>query len=331
VSVDPKLVQSVRQRLTDLARKNGDDVQRVLIRYAIERLLYRLSQSPHKDTFVLKGATLFSVWEGAPYRSTVDLDLLGRCDNQPETLSAIFKEVAAVEPDPPDGLAFETSAISAERIRPGADYAGVSLRFEARLGRARLPIEIDIGFGDAITPRAKVLSLPSLLDQPAARLKTYPPETVIAEKVEAMVSLGLANSRLKDLYDVWAIAGVFDFDGEILAQAIGKTFKRRKTALTGDPPAMLTDAFVNNAQKQAIWRAFLDDRAGVEAAPRDLATAARAVAAFLDPVLIHAAAGAAGVEQLQHGAVAVTQWRAKARAWEGYAANAPKPSRRKKC
>ena len=304
MSVDPRLVQSVRQRLTNIARQSGEDVQRVLVRYAIERLLYRLSLSKHKARFVLKGATLFSVWAEAPYRSTGDLDLLGFGENAPHALKAVFAEIAAIEPDPSDGLVFDTAAITADTLRADTHYAGVSLRFTALLGRARLPIMVDIGFGDVITPGPTELDFPSLLGMAKPRLKAYPPETVIAEKLEAMAALGLANSRVKDLYDLWALAGAFDLDGARVVEAVSKTFGRRGTELTASRPPMLTLAYTSEPSRQALWRAFLTGRAEIENAPKDIAAIAEEVARFVEPVMEAAAAG-----------LALGDWSAKARAW----------------
>lgn len=301
---DPRLVQSVRQRLGNIARKSGEDVQRTLIRYAIERLLYRISVSQHRDRFILKGATLFTLWADAPYRSTGDLDLLGRGDNAPETLRAIFAEIAAIEPRPHDGLAFETQKISAGLLRADTAYSGVSLRFHAKLGRAKLPILVDIGFGDIITPGPELIEFPSLLDMPKAQLKSYPPETVIAEKLEAMTALGLVNSRVKDLYDLWAISQAFDLDGARVTQAVEATYRRRGTKLDASVPAMLTVTYSGDTSRQQMWRAFLDGRAEIENAPKELADIAAQVIPFVAPILSAAAEGAP-----------LGAWSAKRRSW----------------
>jgi hypothetical protein len=294
----------VRQRLANIARKSSEDVQRVLVRYAIERLLYRMSVSRYKDRFVLKGAMLFSLWTDAPYRSTGDLDLLGRGDNAPDALRAVFTEIASIEPDPPDALLFESQGMRAELLRADTAYAGVRLRLDAKLGRAKLPVMVDIGYGDVITPGPEQAVFPSLLDMPRAKLKSYPPETVIAEKLEAMAALGLLNSRVKDLYDLWAISQAFNLDGARVVEAVRATFGRRRTELGAGLPAMLTDPFAKDASRQQLWRAFLDGRAEIENAPKVLDDIAAQVAVFVGPVLFAAA------KDTPLGA-----WSAKARAW----------------
>ncbi len=306
MSADPRLVQSVRQRLTNRARARGEDIQRILQRYAIERLLYRLSLSAHKDRFVLKGATLFSLWANAPYRSTGDLDLLGYGTNAPDAIKAVFAEIAAIEPDPPDALVFETQNITADVMRVETNYSGVTLRFDALLGRARLPIMVDIGYGDIITPSPSDVELPSLLEMPAPRLKAYPPETVIAEKLEAMVALGLGNSRVKDLYDLWAIAQAFDLDGGGVTEAVKNTFARRNTALASARPPMLSPVYVSDSTRQTLWRAFLAGRAEIAGAPTELAEIVEAVAIFVEPVMRASAEG-----------TALGAWDAKSQAWSG--------------
>lgn len=245
---------SVRDRLTARARALREDAQRLMIRYAIERLLYRLSRSPHRGLFVLKGAMLFSLWSPTPYRATGDLDLLGYGDNAPDQLMAVFREIMAVAVED-DGVVFHPESLRAAAAREADEYAGVRLDFTATLAGARLTIHVDIGYGDAVTPGAARIDYPTLLDLPAPNLLAYPPETVVAEKYQAMVSLGMVNTRLKDFFDLWAIAGTFAFDGAVLAQAIHATFERRQTPLPATLPIALTADFA--ADKQVQWRAFL--------------------------------------------------------------------------
>lgn len=197
---------------------------------SIERLLYRLSISPYRDRFVLKGAMLFSLWADALYRATGDLDLLGAGENAPDRVAATFLEILAAPVDD-DGIIFRPETLRAAEARAEDEYAGIRLDFVAELAGARLPIHVDIGYGDAITPGAIEIDYPSMLDQPTARPRAYPPETVVAEKFQVMVALGMINTRLKDFYDLWAIAGAFEFDGATLAQAIAATFARRETEL----------------------------------------------------------------------------------------------------
>jgi hypothetical protein len=197
---------SVRQRLLNLSRERGEDFQLTLIYYALERLLYRLSRSAARERFVLKGAMLFSVWSGAPHRATRDLDLLGKGPNDVGVLVKDFQEICWT-PVEDDGLKFLAESVTGEEIRDGKEYEGVRLSFEARLGVARIPIQVDIGFGDVVLPKPVSLEYPTLLDFPAPRLLAYPRETVIAERFQSMVELGIANSRTKDFFDLWSLPG----------------------------------------------------------------------------------------------------------------------------
>lgn len=282
---DRALVQSIRQRLENHARKDGLDIQRTLVRYALERLLHRLSLSAHRDRFILKGAMLFSAWEQAPFRATGDLDLLGYGPNTEDALIAAFREICAMPPAPPDGLIFETADIKAEPLRLATDNTGIALKFDAMLGRARLRVQIDVGFGDAITPGPIEIDFPTLLDMPAPRLKAYPPETVLAEKLEAVVSLGLANTRIKDFFDIWAIAQTFNLDGAIVVAAIRATFNRRGTAYPGSAPTAMSAAFSKDQEKQRLWKAFAGDRIDADQAPRDLPALIAAITSFVEPML----------------------------------------------
>lgn len=250
------LAASVRHRLTDLARKQGEDFQLVLTRYAIERLLYRLSRSAHREEFVLKGAMLFQLWTQQRHRPTRDLDLLGRGNHSIGTLAQVFKEVCALTVED-DGLVFLTDTVHAEKIKEDQDYEGVRVHCEARLERARIDLQIDVGFGDAITPKAIEVQYPAMLEFPAASLRAYPRETVVAEKFQAMVALGIANSRMKDFFDLWTLAHSFEFNGPTLCHAIQATFKRRKTALPTEPPLALTSEFGTDAAKVKQWEAFI--------------------------------------------------------------------------
>lgn len=260
------LVASVRQRLMNLSRERGEEFQLVLTRYGLERLLYRLAQSPHAGQFVLKGAALFQLWTGQAHRSTRDLDLLGQGDPSPDRLRQVFQEVCSLTVDN-DGLTFLTDTIQAEQIKEDDEYQGIRLRIEARLGNARLPLQIDIGFGDAITPGPQAVTYPTLLNFPAPQMNAYPRETVVAEKFQAMVQLGIANSRMKDFYDVWTLARQFEFEGTALCAAIQATFQRRHTALPATPPLALTPEFSTDRQKATQWRAFLRKGRLVESPP----------------------------------------------------------------
>lgn len=234
------LTASVRQRLLNLSRARGEDFNLVLTRYALERFMYRLSRSSHGQKFVLKGAMLFPLWGGDARRPTRDLDLLGRGQNDVPSLEQTFREVLKTDVEP-DGIMFLPESVRGERIREDEEYEGVRLRFEARLGAARVSVQVDVGFGDVVTPAAEETDYPVLLDFPAPRLLAYPRETAIAEKFEAMVKLGIANTRMKDFRDVWVLSREHSFDGVTLSVAISATFRRRGTSLPDGVPLALTD------------------------------------------------------------------------------------------
>lgn len=253
------IAASVRQRLLNQSRESGDasGFNRLLVRYAVERLLYRISVSKARDTLVLKGAMLFVVWSPSPLRSTGDLDLLGFGSNDPDTLLKLFTSICS-ENVPDDGLIFDATSIAVEPMREEEQYPGVRVTLLAKLGTAKIPFQVDIGFGDAIHPEVQDIEYPRLLDDlPAAHLRAYPPETVIAEKFEAMVQFGELTTRVKDHYDLWALSRTFEFDLATLAEAIRKTFDRRKTDLPRTLPAPLTAGFAALPAKQQLWQAFL--------------------------------------------------------------------------
>jgi Nucleotidyl transferase AbiEii toxin, Type IV TA system len=268
---------SVRARLLTLSRDKSQPFDLLLTRYAIERLLYRLSVSPHRDRFVLKGAMLMTTWFDDPHRPTRDVDLLGYGDSAPEPMLEVFRSVCAVEVD--DGIVFDAVALRVELIREELDYGGLRLRTIARLAGARIAIVIDIGFGDAVEPGVEDIVLPVLLDLPAPRLRAYARETVVAEKFHAMVALGIANSRMKDFYDVWILSRTYVFEADRLSRAIAATFARRDTIVPEHTPEALTATFAANPMKQAQWKAFARDLAA--APPLDLVVAD--LAEFLMP------------------------------------------------
>jgi predicted nucleotidyltransferase component of viral defense system len=214
------MAASVRERLTQQARSRSANVQLVMTRCAIERLLYRLSLSRHRERFVLKGAMLFAVWANAPYRTTADLDLLGSGDPEPQLLARAIREVCSVVVED-DGVTFLAGTLRVEAAREVQEYQGARMTMTAVIAGARLAIHVDVGYGDAITPGVLELEFPSILDMPRATLRAYPPETVVAEKLHALVALGMVNSRMKDFYDLWAMAGSLAFDGAILAREVG--------------------------------------------------------------------------------------------------------------
>lgn len=246
---------SVRARLLDLSRKRGESFQLVLAQYANERLLYRLGSSAHKDRFVLKGAMLFVAWQGQLHRPTRDLDLLGYGSSEPDDLVSAFRQICEIDAD--DGITFHANTIEATKIKEDAGYEGVRLTFTAELAGARIPVQIDVGFGDAVVPGPSLLTYPVMLPIDPPMVRAYPRETVIAEKLEAMVKLDIRNSRMKDFYDVWFLSRTRSFDGQTLKQAIFATFERRNTPLPQGVPFALTDEFLTDPLKQSQWQGFL--------------------------------------------------------------------------
>lgn len=250
------LPASVRQRLMILARKQNEDFQLVLTRFVIERFLYRLSQSEYKAEFVLKGAMLFRLWTDQIYRPTRDVDLLGKGDHSVERLARVIQNVCATTV-PDDGLEFVADAIVAEPIKEDQEYEGVRVKCPVRLETAEIQLQIDIGFGDAVIPKPISVEYPALLEFPAPTVSAYSRETVVAEKFQAMVQLGIANSRMKDFFDLWILARQFGFEGPLLCQAIHATFERRRTAVPADSPLALTAEFGTDAAKMKQWVAFV--------------------------------------------------------------------------
>ncbi|MBC8373984.1 MAG: nucleotidyl transferase AbiEii/AbiGii toxin family protein [Phycisphaerae bacterium] len=251
------MAASVKQRLLNLAKKRGEDFNFLLGRFAVERFLFRLSQSSHGEDFVLKGAMLFHLRSmRIPHRPTHDLDLLGMGTPDITRIETVFQDVCRTEA-PDDGLIFLEDHIQGERIKDDDEYKGVRLHLEARMGSARIPLQIDVGFGDAITPPPEQEQLLTLLDFPPPVILTYAWETMIAEKFHAIVELGMDNSRMKDYFDLNYLATTQAFDGPVLAQAIGAAFARRKTALPKKLPVGLLPSFGEDAIKQTQWRAFL--------------------------------------------------------------------------
>jgi len=273
---------SVRAKLLNKARAERADFQILLTRYALERLLYRLSLSDHRDEFVLKGAMLFVAWVADPFRPTRDLDLLGRGDNGSDAIAAVFRHICA-QPVADDGVTFDIVGLQVATIADDREYSGVRVRTTAVIAGARVPIQVDVGFGDAVTPQPIEIDYPTLLDHPAPHLKAYPVETVVAEKFEALVTLGIANTRMKDFYDLWLIAQTFEFRQAVLAQAVLPTFGRRETRLPVGVPVGLTEEFAETRSIQ--WRAFLG-RDRMAAAPLALAVTIGDLRGFLMPLVM---------------------------------------------
>lgn len=220
------LAASVRQRLLNKARETGRPFNELLQYFAMERFLYRLSRSVHADKFVLKGALMLAAWQAPVTRPTMDIDLLGITDNGVDAIVTVVEDICRQEVGP-DGLLFDASSVEAERIVEDADYAGVRVRFRGTLGTARITMQLDIGFGDVVVPKPEVVHYPAILDFPAPCLRGYSRESAVAEKFEAMVKLGVLNSRVKDFFDIWLLSRQFDFDGTIMAQALTETFVTR--------------------------------------------------------------------------------------------------------
>ncbi|HYP98168.1 MAG TPA: nucleotidyl transferase AbiEii/AbiGii toxin family protein [Polyangiaceae bacterium] len=290
-STPPKNVaHSVRDRLLKLARSRQEDFNFVLVRYFLERLLYRISRSPHEAEFILKGAMLFMVWSKHAYRATKDLDLLGSGTPDLDRLVRVFREVAVL-PVEDDGIVFDPARVQARRIKEDAEYEGVRVTLEGRLGSAKLALQVDVGFGDSVTPAPTTIDFPTLLPFPSPIIRAYARETVVAEKLHAMVDLGMANSRMKDFFDVWFLSTEFEFQGVALGNAIRATFERRQTPIPEEAPAALTEAFALNAAKQSQWSAFLG-RSAVAVGPKlTLPEVVAAIAPFLIPAIEEALSG----------------------------------------
>lgn len=272
---------SVRARLQDLAREQQVDFQRILTRYVLERLLFRLSVSPCRDLFVLKGAMLYAAWLADPFRTTRDLDLLAFADCETATLLEIFRNICA-RSVADDGLRFDTGNVLVEPSSGDRTRRALRVRTSARLASAIIKVQIDVGFGDAVTPGPLELEYPVLLDHPAPTLNAYPRDTVVAEKFEAIVALDLANSRMKDFYDLLAMSRLFPFEGATLAAAIRATFEQRATAIPRERPPPLTHAFSKDSRKFGQWRSFLT-RDPLLIDESDLCTVIREVGDFIMP------------------------------------------------
>lgn len=252
---DPAI--SIRARLLNHAKQHGDDYNRILTRYAIERLLYRLSLTEATERYVLKGAMLFVTWPEHVFRPTGDLDLLGEGNPEPDALIELFTRICQVEAEN-DGIVFDHTSLLVEPVREGDKYQGARLAMNATLAGAKIRVLVDIGFGDHVYPAPKRQSFPGLLpDMPAANILMYPPETVVAEKFQAMVALGEANTRIKDFHDIWVTTHTFPFDLANLVEAVSGTLKRRETAVPTGMPLALTDAFAKIAEERGLWSGFL--------------------------------------------------------------------------
>jgi hypothetical protein len=250
------LAASIRARLKQRADATRQDFNLTLTHYGLERLLYRLSISSHAANYLLKGALLFSLWYDQPHRPTRDVDLLGFGADDIDTAVSAFRDICQIGVE--DGIAFHPHSVKGAVIRKDAGYGGVRIDLQATLDGARIVLQVDIGFGDAVTPAPESVRYPVLLDDlPAPQLRAYPKYTVVAEKFHAVCLLGMANTRMKDYFDLWLLLSDHALDAALLRHAVGATFARRQLPLPNNTPAGLSDAFAQDAEKQKQWAAFL--------------------------------------------------------------------------
>lgn len=270
--------ESIRALLQNKARETNRPFAEVLQYYGMERFLFRFSCSKYADKFILKGALLFTVWQIPERRTTLDIDFLANYDNRVARIEEAIRDICGVSVDP-DGLVFDSKYVHGRKIKEDAEYEGVRVKFLGHLGRARIPMQIDIGFGDIVYPETMLIDYPVILDFPKPHLKGYPPESVISEKFEAMIKLGLLNSRMKDFYDIWIMIRQFNFNGSVLAEAIKRTFKHRKTELPKDRPLLAEEIYDEKSDRQTLWKAFLIKN-DIKQAPEKLSVAAKAIEDF---------------------------------------------------
>lgn len=248
--------ESVRSRLKNIAIKEGSDFNAVLTRYGLERLLYRIGESEYSKQFLLKGALLFNLWYDMPHRPTKDIDLLGFGDNDLAYIKQTFSNICRISAD--DGISFLSESVTVETIKKDGGYTGARVELFGELAKAKIKIQIDIGYGDAVTPGPIDAHYPVLFsDLPAPKIRTYPIYTVIAEKLHAIALLGMANSRLKDYLDLYVLLSNEQIDNQVLAKAIQATFNRRGMSLPEALPIGLTDEFANDPSRESMWKAFL--------------------------------------------------------------------------
>lgn len=275
--IKDRVAHSVRQRLLNLSRERGEDYNLLLTRYAIERFLYRLSLSAHRANLILKGALLFQLWAREMHRATRDMDLLAVESAKAVDIETKLNAICST-PVEEDGLTFNLTELRLVDIREDNRYGGIRARFPARLGSAKITMQIDFGFGDAVTPPPIETDYPTLLDMAAPRILAYPRETVVAEKLEAIVDLGLDNSRMKDYFDLWFIVVTFQDDATSLTLAVKHTFARRRQPLPEATPVGLSDTFAQDELKRAQWSAFLDRAIGASLSLDEVVTTVRAFA-----------------------------------------------------
>jgi hypothetical protein len=282
--MSPEVAASVRARLLNQARQSGEEFERTLVRFAAERLLYRLGACAARDRCLLKGASLLAVWLPDPYRATRDVDVLASGAADDAAIRALVAQICDVS-CPEDGLRFDLTELVIETIRPEEEYSGNRARFRAFLGNARIAVQLDIGVGDAVAVEPEEVTYPTMLSTlPPPRLRAYPREQTVAEKFEAMVELDTRNSRMKDFHDVWALAGAFAFDGAKLQRAVAACFERRGTPWSDEAPRVLTTAFYQAPELEARWRNYLAAGAVLVPPPAQFDTIGGRIIEFLAPV-----------------------------------------------
>lgn len=275
---------SIRQRLLNLSRTRGEDFGFVLTRYANERFLHRLCQSEHADKFILKGGMLLLAWTEELYRPTRDVDFLGFGDSSDDSLINAVKDIC-VTPVELDGLVFNTEDIQVIDIREDEEYQGKRITLKASLGAAQIYLQLDIGFGDVVSPEIEIIEYPTMLELSTPRIRAYPKETVVAEKLDAIVKLGMVNSRMKDFYDIWMMSRIFTFNGQVLQEAINATFNRRKTPIPNSTPLALTHEFAETRDHKKQWSAFLR-RNRLDIGDVELNRIIHDINLFLSPIIV---------------------------------------------
>ena len=293
------IAASVRDRLLMTAKNQGVPFNEMLRRYAMERLLYRISLSPHCQRFVLKGAMLFLAWTGHEFRPTKDVDFLGFGSDAPKDVVALFRDICGMPVPEPDGILFDPNSVKAEQIREDQAYGGIRVSFLGELANARVPVQADIGFGDVVTPATETVCFPCVLpDSAIPELRAYSRYSVVAEKLEAMIKLGVVNSRMKDFYDLLVLSRRFGFDGATMVQAITATFERRNTPLPSEQSLVLGQSFAADQAMQNLWESFINRTRLTELASVSFPNVMSELKVFLVPVVL----------AIQHKMVFDTKW-----------------------
>lgn len=272
------MAASIKARLLNMSREQGRAFDLLLVRFALERLLFRLSISPHRDNYILKGGMLVTQWLEHDNRETRDIDFLGFGPDEEEAILAVFAEIMAIETG--DGLSFDVDALAASAIREEMEYGGMRLKTSAYLERTRIPVTLDVGFGDALADATQTIDFPSLLDMERPNIRSYPPETVLAEKFQAVIALGLANGRMKDFHDLWSVPKSLAIEKGALDTAIAATFKRRETPIPVERPVGLSAAMAEDAAARQRWRAYIGS---LDLPPVELAQVVDEIWAVLEP------------------------------------------------